>query len=130
MDLSTLDAGAEGAVMTVRHPGTDETLKDAAGNPVTLTLVGTDHAAYKKAQRQAIDRRLAKGNRAKTTAAALDEDNITTIACFTTAWSGVGLGGDDLPFSLENVKLAYERLPWLFEQANQFVGDRANFLKA
>jgi hypothetical protein len=130
MDLATLDASTEGAIMTVRHPATDEVLLDDKGNPITITLVGIDHPTYRKAQRQALDRRLAKGNRSKLTAAGIEEDSIDVAVRCTTAWSGITVDGKALPCSAENARTVYKRLPWLFEQVDKFVGDRANFLKA
>lgn len=50
------------------------------------------------------------------------------LAQVTVAWQGVALDGEVLDCSPANAERLYLRLPWLLDQADRFVADRANFL--
>jgi hypothetical protein len=131
MDLSKVDTTAaadSGADMQVRNPATGEPLVHDDGAPVTITLCGVDSQRYKKAEQSATDRRLQAqqpGRRAPLTAAGLESDRIELIVACTLGWNI-----ERPECNAVNARKAYRRLPWLFEQADQFVGDRSNFRKA
>lgn len=134
MDLLTLDTrdGANtGAIMDVENPVTGEKLKTADGAPVTITLLGLDSDRLKKRQNELTNDVLKKGFRPKrVTAEKGEDDRLTTLALATVGWENIDLGGEKLDFSQDNARKLYRRLPWLAEQVDAFVGDRANFLKA
>jgi hypothetical protein len=47
----------------------------------------------------------------------------------TTAWDGVGYGGEDeIECTPANVLMLYTELPWLRDQVSAFIDDRTNFL--
>lgn len=134
MDLSKLDTASvanEGAVMEVTHPVTQEPLKQDDGSLVTITLAGIDSDIYRRAVYASGDRvmkvvRAGQENRA----ADLDNDKLSTLAVCTLAWSGIELDGQKLDCTRENARKLYMRVPWLREQADTFIANRANFLKA
>ncbi len=68
--------------------------------------------------------------RGQISAEEIENDDLEQLVAVTVAWSGVGLDGSDLPYSADNARKLYKRLPWLREQAGAFVTDRANFLLA
>jgi len=118
-------------VMEVRHPGSGVVLKDAAGNPVTVSMVSLDSPRYKAAQRMTIDKRLKdQGRSVAVSAESMEADNIETVALAVTGWSGIGIDSDETPCSFNSVCDAFRRLPWLFEQCSRYLGNRANFLPA
>ena len=132
MDLATLDitkAANEGAVMEVLHPTEGTVLKDETGKPITITLIGQDSEKVKKRQRVEMNKRLKSGRRQTMTAEELEEQGLHLLAFCTLAWSGIKLDGQDLECSADKAVTVYQRLPWLKEQVDAFVGDRANFLK-
>lgn len=136
MDLSKLDttAAAEtGAKLEVAHPATGARLLQDDNTPVTVTLAGQDSDRFKKADRKISNRRLAtsaSGQRLKLTAEGIDSDSLERLVACTISWSGIGWGGGEKECTPENAREAYTKLPWLREQAEAFIGDRANFLKA
>lgn len=134
MDLSRLDTrerAETGEKMTVENPATGETVKDDAGNPVTITLLGNDSTAMRRRQNDLTNEILKKGFRPKSiTAEKTEENRLETLAIATIAWSGIELDGQVLECTRENAVKLYTRLPWLRDQADAFVGDRANFIKA
>ncbi|MFC3072347.1 hypothetical protein [Shinella pollutisoli] len=134
MDLASIDTkelAETGAVMTVEHPGTGAPVLDEAGKETTITLLGADSAKLRKRQNDLINDVMKKGFRPKSvTAEKSEEDKIVTLALATVAWSGIKVDGEALECNFENAKRLYRRLPWLKDQADSFVGDRANFTKA
>lgn len=130
MDLNTLKAtNAEtGVVMEVTHPETEEPI---AG--MSLTLLGQDSSAYKKlkrAKQNAMLARVQKGKKAAVMdAEQLEKDSIDELVQLTTAWTGFELDGVALEFTPANVRMVYEGWDWLREQAQEFVGNRANYFR-
>lgn len=136
MDLLTLDTSAaseQGEKMEVQHPATGAVLTQTDGAAVTIVLAGQDSERFKKADRKISNRRLATtaaGRRVTLTSESIEADNLERLVACTISWSGVGFGGVDKECTPDNVREVYKRLPWLREQAETFIQDRANFLKA
>jgi len=131
MDLSTLDAATE-AAMQLRHPGTNVVLKQDDGRPITITLAGVDSERYRKAQRALTNQRLKMGGRrggaGTLTAEELESAGLETLVACTVAWDGIILDGQALECNPANARTLYARLPWVRDQADEFMGERANFL--
>lgn len=134
-NLSSLDTASvaeRGAVMTVLHPTTGVALAQSDGSPVTLILSGEDSERFRRADRANRNKRLARqqqGRQIRVSTEELDAESLGLLVAVTLGWSGVALDGDtDLVFSAENATKLYTSFPWLREQANAFVVDRANFL--
>jgi hypothetical protein len=133
LDLSSLDttkAAEDGAVLEIRHPTSGAVLSNGDGRAVTLTLAGMDSQRARKAERQATNRRLRMGGRRaiSVTADELDNDSLDLLAACTLAWSGFAVDGSELECNAENARRLYRQFPWLREQAQQYIDDRANFL--
>jgi hypothetical protein len=87
----------------------------------------------RQAERSAIYRRLKAGGRrggAVLTAEDLDSDSLETLAACTLGWSGFVLNGQEPECTPENARRLYEQMPWLREQAQEFISERSNFLKS
>ena len=136
MDLSALDtskAAEQGAKLHLRHPTEDYPITDNGkkdGQPVTITLIGADSETFRRFSQSQMDRRLKAASKRQYTSAAAEEDATDLLVACTVGWGNIELDGKDLPFSKENAKLLYDRLPWVKEQVGAFIGERANFLKA
>jgi len=131
MDLASLAVSQEGQTLELRHPIEGTVLKTDKGKPITITLVGTDSDVFRKAQRSILDRRLNQKGKTKLSAAELEEEAVTTLISCTLGWSGIVLDGEELAFNKDNVRKLYSRtdLPWIRDQVDEFIADRANFLK-
>lgn len=133
--LSTKELSDQGVVMTVINPKTGEELS-SNGEVVTLTLAGIDSDRYRAHQRKLQNRRLkslSRGRGAKLDLDAddLDEESLDTLVACTLDWSGIGWESDkDLPCTPENVKMVYQKLPWLRDQVDFFIGSRENFIQS
>lgn len=132
MDLSTLAVTSDGQKLELRHPVEGTLLKTDKGEPITITLVGTDSDVFRKAQRAILDRRLNQKGKTKLSSAEIEQEGITTLASCTVGWSGIKIDGKELPFSKDNVKALYGRadLPWIKDQVDEFIADRSNFMMA
>jgi hypothetical protein len=132
LDLSQFDtakAAEQGADLQLRHPTTDAPLPDAF-----ISLVGADSDKFQAQRRKQTNRRLENAARRSGVVKLSDEevqhDQIELLVAATIGWRGLELDGEKLAFSADNARMLYTRLPWVREQVDQFIGDRANFLKA
>lgn len=136
MDLSSLDttvAAEEGAELQLRNPVDDSVLRDEkTQDPVSITLVGTDAKEYMKIthaiQNRRLGKRLGKGGRAKLTAEELEADGLELLVASTKSWKHIVVDGQELPCNEKNVRMLYQRFPWIKEQVDEFIADRSNFL--
>ena len=141
MSLASLNfasAANEGRTMTVLHPVERTVLLDDKGAPVTITLLGRDSDTFIAAENAARNRAVEQIKEgAKFSAAASDEEAAASLARATTGWSGVVQGwidgtDDNSPakFSFDAAKKLYlsRGVRWIRDQADKFIGDRANFL--
>lgn len=130
MDLNSLKPvkADKGATLEIIHPETEEAIPG-----MTITLLGQDSAVYRKiqlAKQQAILNRMSKGKKmVDLDAEKLAEDTIDDLVKLTVKWSGFEMGGEDLPATPENVRMVYAEWPWIREQAQEFVANRANFFR-
>ena len=129
VDLSSLDlvAGSnDGADVDLYHPST----LDALG--ITVRVVGKDSDIY-RAESNAIQRKnIAQMKKSRKIDLDLDEmeDAATSIlASCTVSWVGVELDGKELECTRDNAMMVYERFPWIREQIDVAINDRANFMK-
>lgn len=129
-DLATLDTIAtaeQGAKLELRHPATDEPLG------AVLVLAGADSKTYRRHEAATLNRfldRMAKGKRGKGKSAEEQErEGVEMLVACTLNWSGVVLDGTELPCTPENALMLYTRMPWVKEQAREFIMDRWNYLR-
>lgn len=107
-----------------------EVLDPVNGNPVGvfITLAGADSAVHRKATAAIANRRAKGGFRRNINLDDLQTESIEVLARCTLGWSGVVLDGKDVPLSKEAAVALYTRFPWLREQVESFISDRANYL--
>jgi hypothetical protein len=139
VEVSSLDSLAsisisadEGAEMKVLHPVSRRPMALSDGTPVTVKLAGADSARFRKVQRGATDRRLkmaANNRRAVLNSADIESDGLDSLVACTLSWTGIVLDGKPVECNPANVKMVYLKMPWLKEQVDEFIGDRANFLR-
>lgn len=128
MDLSTLDmqaAAQDGATITLNHPVTDVSL-DAQ-----IDLVGADgqefKAALDDARRRFDAQNKGKKNPTSLSTAEREAAQAKILARATTGWRNIEWEGKPLAFTAENCSMIYSKNPWIMEQVDRFIADRANF---
>lgn len=130
MDLNSLKPvkADKGATLEILHPETEEPI-----DGMTITLLGQDSAVFRKmqiAKQQAILNRMTKGKKvAELDAEKLADENIEDLVKLTVKWTGFEINGESLPATPENFRMVYTEWPWIREQAQEFVGNRANFFR-
>lgn len=130
--LDTTDAAETGERMEVAHPTSGATLMNGS-TAIALILAGQDSDRYRVADRKISNKRLASsrnGQRMTLTAESIEADNLQRLVSCTIGWEGIAWGGEEKECTPENVRICYERWPFMREQAEAFIGDRSNFLKA
>lgn len=130
MDLSQLKTvkSDEGATLQILHPSTMEPIEG-----MTITLLGQDSQVYRKlslGKQQAALNRMNKGKKAADLdAEKLSEDSINDLVKLTVSWTGFERDGKPVEFTDVNVKNIYHEFPFIREQAQEFIADRANFFR-
>lgn len=134
MDLSeiNLDEKAEqGAVMHLEHPVTGEKLfvDEEKKTPMSITLLGMDSSAYRNKQKQINSDRMMNAAKRRSSKGVnfvmSDEQAIDLLASCATDMT-ILEGGELLVFSKSSVTDLFTRHTWMREQADEFIGDRAN----
>lgn len=128
MDLSALDTqkGANaGHRLVLVHPKTGEALD------CSIRIFGADSTVYqtqlREQQRQARERFSRQGKVLRTP----EEDaaaELDLLIAATGGWDGIELDGAVLTFTPENARALYGRFPWIREQVDRAINDRAHFL--
>lgn len=129
MDLSNLDvkkAASEGSVLELLHPVTGEVVKDEKDKPFSLTLIGSDSDTFKRSMRRNVEKRMNnKSKKVDLDSSEMDGINILascTIDCY------LILNGKKV--DAKDISEVYKDFPWVREQAESFINDRANFIKS
>jgi hypothetical protein len=139
-DLGSLDtkkACDAGAVLELRHPDTGK------GLGIFITLAGVDSEAYVKASNRIAARRanlnMTPARMKKVRAGrpvdvteedigAQQDDGIQLLAAVTLSWEGVLVDGNEVACGQEQAVSLYSRFPWIRQQVDEWVSERANFL--
>jgi hypothetical protein len=141
-DLSELDsvsAANEGVEVELVNP------KTGAGTGIFVRILGSDSDVFRKKTQEQQQRRMSrlfKGGRMNPNSYSSSEaerDAIDLLAACTKSWrraSGEGesatllVKGEELSCTPENAKRLYSTFPWIKEQLDEAISDRANFLKS
>lgn len=126
MDLSAFEVDDQPFPVEVVHP--------VSGKPIGLVIqvVGTDSAAYQNIQRKLQNRRLQKWQRNRSTkmsAEQLEEEQLELLCSCIHSWTGMVVDGKEVEFSPDAAREILVRFPFVREQIDEAIGDRANFLK-
>ena len=128
--IDTVKGSNEGFDVRIYHPGTNEDLD------ITISVLGKDSDLFQKVSRNQNKKRMAKmqkGGFRNTTSIPIEQvesDGVDLLAACTTGWTGVVIDKKEIEFSKDNAVMVYERFPWIKEQIDTAIGDRANFIKA
>lgn len=129
IDLAELDtkAGAnEGFWLTLRHPISHRPLVQR------LRLLGADSDRYQQKLYELQRRRqqeLASGAAERLSPEDIHARAVELVAAVTAGWDALKFNGEDLRYEGEaSAAKLYRDFPWVYEQANLAVVQRANFL--
>jgi len=127
VDLNTLDtskASEDGVWTEIENPSTGEPLG------IKIKVLGMDSKAYQDQQRKTQDRNMKKGFRGlkQLKSETIEKDKIELICACTVDWENVVYDGEALECTRENCRWLYKTYRWIFDQVDEFIGDRGNFL--
>ena len=125
MDFTTLDTrkkSNEGSFLQLIHPGTGLPLAEN-GVKIGLHLFGKDSDAFAEATHRRNNKRLGVKSSTQLTSEQIEAEGLELLADLTSGWFGIDGYGE---FSREAVIALYKSLPWVKEQADTHIGDRAN----
>lgn len=129
-NIDTVKGANEGFDVQIYHPGTNEDLG------IVINVIGKDSDEFQKVSRAQSKKRMAKmtkgGFRSNATIPVeeIEQDGLALLAACTKSWSGVIVDGKPIDCTTGNVMMVYERFPWIKEQIDTAIGDRANFIKS
>lgn len=134
MDLSTLSGGS-GYTLELKHPATGEVLVDDEGVTMTITVVGVDSDQFRKAERDFRIRAitLAKkegGSMTPEEQADYAEKEMLNRLVACTVDMHIQLSGEIVSHSPTKTAEIYHDYPWIKEQVEEAVNNRANFFAA
>lgn len=127
-DLSEFDdlasAQEEGIEVKVTHPKTGEEMG------ITIRVAGPESDRQKKARNRLVNDRLIKNRNRRVTAAELEQDALKVSAASILGWDNIEIKGQPLEFNLENAEKLLKNYPFIREQVDSAVNDRALFMKS
>ena len=97
--------------------------------PVTITVVGTYSKRYKRAQDHQTTLAVKGGRRVKVTGDKLRTQRENLAAHCIIAWDGFFDANGSVDCTPENILDAFEKYPFILEQAEAAMDDHANFSK-
>lgn len=132
MDLKQFDTVAASNVgfeLQLVNPSNGEEL------PIFITVLGRDSDEFRKLQAELNRRRLnklARSGRHRSTDDDFEADGVQLLAVCTKAWRDgdkpkLTIDGEELECNRANAARVYSRFPWIKDQVDAAVLDRANF---
>jgi hypothetical protein len=119
----------------ITHPATGEPIRDVAGMPAYIEVVGLDSPEFKAHERAMIQRRLKSRNpKAVMTAEQLAEERLEMLCACTVGWYLVAPDGQPIQvsFSPAEARRLYSNpdCGWITRQIDKAIGDEALFMKS
>lgn len=125
-DLDTQTRAERGVPMPVVHPVTREPIIGADGNQWTVTVLGKDSIAFRKALHARTAAAIEAGDLPKNDDPDLDE--LPLVVCLVTGWSPMKWNGEPFLYSPANAEKLLKERRWLRVQVDLFTGKRENYL--
>jgi hypothetical protein len=118
--------------MLVVHPATKEPLVDGEGRQAYIDLHSADSDAARKWRHALTNKRIEAKVSRVLTAEEAEREQLAFLAAMTTGWYLLDPEGQplDVPFTTADAADLYREVPWLRDQVDIYLGDRANFWKA
>ncbi len=131
VDLSALDsveAANNGVEVELYSP------RDGSDLGIKIFVLGRDSDKFRdktNAQNRARVQKMQKGGFRPGNAPvdSVEKDGIELLAACTTGWENMLVEGTVVPFSEKEAIRIYTRFPWIKEQVDAAIGDRALFMK-
>lgn len=127
LDLqSFVESKRDSAWLTVEHPVTK------APTTMRIQVASSDSEVFRRIDRKIKNRNMNAARKSKNamTVEALEAGGMELLTGITLGWENVTMRGEPLPFNQENVRKLYEDFPFIKEQVDEFVTERAHFFSS
>lgn len=126
MDLSSF-----ADLTKAQDDGIDVHILDPRGNEtdIVIRVAGPDSERQRRARAQVNNERLRSGRNKPLTTAEVEQMNIRVAVASVISWQNVTENGAPVEFSAEAATDIFKRYPFILEQINDAIGDRAGFIK-
>lgn len=94
--------------------------------PIGITVAGIHSRRHRQIEAQLRKRKIRPKD---LTGERIMQDTIERVAYCTLGWQGFYLHGEEIPATMENVKMVYETFPWILDQVTEAMQDGARFFK-
>ena len=131
MDLKDLTPKLDDIVVELKHPVTEEALKNDDGTVMTITVLAPHSKEYKKLQHDQISKRLKKAQKSKSQEvdfSDIEEATLEVLSKATKAWN-ITFGGEKPALSIAKAKDLYDEVFWIKNQIEEEVSDSLAFMK-
>lgn len=133
--IGTREKANKGAFLHLKHPVTGAKLYDTlpdgkpdTSKPVGITYLGTDSDVFTQIQHDRLNERLnRKDDEEEVTSESIKTKKHETLAELATGWKNITVGGV-AKFSKAALINLFDQEPWVVEQSDAHIGNRANFL--
>lgn len=105
-------------------------IKDPVGQPTDIVIVvkGADSQQFQDAKVEALRRQAEQPKKRAVDYERLEAELIDLLVAVTVSWENVTLEGEVLACNQDNARKLYRRFPWIREQVDAAIYDRANFI--
>lgn len=134
-----MDIGSGKVVEQREEEGTVILIRDEAGErmyhekdptkPVSITVVGTYSATYRRASEAQRDRNIKRRN-FHLDGDQLDQQALELVAACITAWDGFTANGEAYPLTKPNAVQLLRAFPWIRQQVEAAMNDHSLFFRA
>lgn len=128
VDLSQFDAltrnQEEGIDVDILHPVTGDELG------IKIRVAGVDSERFRRARHAVQEKRIQRRSVKRQTPAEIDEENLSSLAQCIISWSGVVIDGKAIELTHDSAVDVLRRYPFLRDQVDVAVGDRAGFMQS
>jgi hypothetical protein len=133
MDLMDLTPKTDIIVVTIKHPSTEELLKNEDGSPMTITVYAPYTKEYKAVVHGIANKRLQAASKNKKsldyTMEELEEAALESLAKTTKEWN-ITYGGEVPKLTEAKAKEVYDKVFWIKTQIEGAVETSMDFMKA
>jgi hypothetical protein len=131
-DLLDLTPKSDEIVVTLKHPATDEPLKNPDNSDMTITIYAPNSKDYKKVLHEQTNKRLKKmqsKGKNEVTAEEIEESTLEALAKTTKEWN-ITYGGEAPKLSVAKAKEVYDKVFWIKNQIEGAIENSLDFMKA
>jgi hypothetical protein len=129
MDLKDLTPSSDTIEIILKHPNTEEDLKNDDKTPMVITMYAPHSKTYKAAMHEQTNKQLKKskgGKRVDVTAEELETSSLDVLVKATKEWN-ITYKGEVPP--LTKAKEVYQEVFWIKDQIEEALSDFLDFTK-